>query len=81
MDEALILAPDDRAPHSAWMEYAIGRGMPAEQARGMTRDQLRICFLPSAGPIGSEPDLERFEQDPETVAARREARRTLWERP
>ena len=71
--------PHDRAPHGEWMAYAIEEGMPPDMAKGMTRDQLRIAFLPPAPPLGGAPDLERHEQDPDTLAAIREGRRKPWE--
>jgi hypothetical protein len=73
--------PDEYATHAVWMAYAIGRGMDPEEARGRTRDQLRVAFLPEGPLIGSVPYLERHDQDPDAIAARREARRKPWERP
>ena len=75
MGQPDLTQPDDRAPHSAWMAYAVSQGMDPVEARGRTRDQLRVCFAPSGGLVGAEPDLERLDQDPEANAARREARR------
>ena len=74
-----VLMPDARAPHSDWMAYAIADGMPEDQARGMTRDQIRIALLPPAPALGGEPNLERFERDDETLAAIRAGRRKPWE--
>jgi hypothetical protein len=75
MDGLPAVQPDPGAPHSEWAAYAVSHGMPEAQARGLTRDQLRARFLPSGGSIGSEPDLERHDQDAAAVAARREARK------
>jgi len=77
MGQPHVVRPDDRAPHSAWMAYAVSHGMPAEQARGLTRDQIRRRFPVL---VGAEPDLEQLEPDPEIRAARRETRRPAWER-
>jgi hypothetical protein len=62
------------------MAYAIAEGMPEDQARGMTRDQIRLALMPPSPPLGGEPDHERFEQDPETLAAIRAGRAKPWER-
>jgi hypothetical protein len=75
-----IPMPDPRAPRSEWAAFAVSQGMPAEMAKGMTRDQIRIAFLPPNPPLGGEPDLERHERDPDTLAAIREGRRRPWER-
>jgi hypothetical protein len=73
--------PPDRAPHAAWMAYAIGQGMEEVQARGLTRDQLRGRFTALAEPLTGEPRLERHDEDPDARAARHETRRRPWERP
>lgn len=75
----ILPEPDARADHAAWMAYAVSRGMLEEQARGLTRDQLRVCFLPPRAPLGGEPLLDRHDQAPEAIAARREASRKPWE--
>ena len=80
-EPGILPEPGARADHAAWMAYAVSRGMPEDQARGLTRDQLRVRLLPPRGPLGGEPQLERHEQDEETLAARREATRRPWERP
>ena len=74
MDGPFLTSPPPHADHAAWLLYAISQGMPEAQARGRTRDQLRSTFLPSGGPIGSVPDLERLDEDRAAIAARREAR-------
>lgn len=66
------------APHAEWYAYAVSRNIPPDAARGMTRDQLRATLLPRP-PLTGAPDLERHEQDPETLTAMREARRKPWE--
>lgn len=80
MDGPFIPQPSADADHGTWTRYAIAQGMPAEQARGLTRDQIRVRFTPPGAPLGGEPQLERHDSDPETLAARREARRRPWER-
>ncbi len=81
MDAPLIPPPHDQAPHSEWMAYAVSQGMPEEQAAGLTRDQIRVRFMPADAPLSGAPDLDWHDQDPEAIAARREARRKPWERP
>lgn len=64
--------PSPRAGHGAWVNYAIAHGMPAEAAAGMTRDQIRAALSdPRDSGVGSVPDLEQFDQDPDAIAARR----------
>lgn len=78
-DGSCVPMPDAKAPHSEWFRYAVAQGMPEDMAKGKTRDQLRIAFLPPAPPLGGEPDLERFEQDPDTLAAIKAGRAKPWE--
>lgn len=73
--------PAPWAPQWDWAAYAVARGIPEADARGMTRDQIRAVLGALDAPLTGEPNLERHEQDPETLAARREARRKPWERP
>jgi len=70
-----IFMPDARAPHAEWLAYAVSQGMPADMARGMTRTEIQVRLTEGAPGISGEPDLERFERDPETAAVLREARR------
>ena len=72
--------PTERSPHWIWMEFAVSRGMPEVQARGMTRDQLRACLLAPSEPLTGEPRVDRLDEDPDARAARREAQRKPWER-
>lgn len=76
-----VLMPDPKAPHSEWLAYAISEGMPEDQARGKTRDQIRIALYAVSMPLGGEPDLDVLERDPDTRAAREAAQRPAWERP
>lgn len=71
--------PDAKAPHAEWMAYAVAEGMPEDQARGMTRDQIRAALIAASAPLTGEPDLERHEQDPDTLAAIRAGRRQPWQ--
>ena len=71
--------PHNQADHAAWMAYAIGEGIPAADARAMTRDQLRTRLSGAHEPLTGEVVLERHDQDPDTRSARREARRRPWE--
>lgn len=75
-----IPQPAAQAPHWEWMEYAISRGVPEDDARGLTRDQIRALIGAMDAPLTGDVVLERHEQDPETLAARREARRPAWGR-
>jgi hypothetical protein len=75
-----VYQPADRAPHSEWMRFAVAQGMPENQARGMTRDQLRACLTSPAEPLTGEPHVERLDEDPEARAALREARAKPWGR-
>ena len=71
--------PDPGAPHEEWSRYAIARGMPAGQAAGLSRDQIRLEFCPPGSGPGSEPVLDALERDPGHLAARRGARSKPWE--
>ncbi len=72
--------PDARAPHADWLAYAVSQGMPEDQARGFTRDQIRISLGAAFMPLGGEPSLDVLERDPDTRAARQAARHPAWER-
>lgn len=71
--------PDNQADHTAWMTHALGEGIPATEARAMTRDQIRARLSGAHEPLTGDVALERHDQDPGTRAARREARRKPWE--
>ncbi len=71
--------PAERAPQWEWAEYAIAQGMPQEQARGLTRDQLRARLTRPSGGLTGEPSVDRLDEDPDARAARREAQRRPWE--
>lgn len=75
-----MLEPDARADHATWARYAVSQGMPADQAAGLTRDQIRVRFVAPSRSIGGEPDLDVLERDPETRDGRRAAQRPAWER-
>jgi hypothetical protein len=66
--------------HADWLAYAVSRGMPRERAVRLTRDEIRGEFVPPDAPRIDIPYVERLEQDPATLAARREATRKPWER-
>jgi hypothetical protein len=74
-----LAMPAAGAARDDWSRYAIARGMPADEAAGLSRDQLRIQFCPPGCTPGGEPDLELLERDPGALAARRQARRKPWE--
>jgi hypothetical protein len=75
-----MVQPADRAPHWEWLAYAVSQGMPEDQARGLTRDQIRAALTLSP-PLTGEPDLERMDQDPETAGVLQAVRRKPWECP
>ena len=67
--------PHAGASHDDWSRYAVSRGIPADQAAALSRDQIRVEFCPpGTGPAG-EPVVDLLERDPEALAARRDARR------
>ena len=72
--------PAAMASHDDWLSYAASRGMPREQARGLTRDQLRAAFVPEGAPRDDTPYIERLDQDVASRTAYREGRRKPWER-
>ena len=72
--------PDARADHDTWARYAVSQGMPAGQAAGLTRDQIRVALVPAGRSIGAEPSLDVLERDSEARFARRAAQRPAWER-
>jgi hypothetical protein len=73
--------PEPGASHDAWAEYATGRGMPAELAASLTKDQIRITFDPRGiASLSGPPRLQLHERDPATVAVQRRASAKPWER-
>jgi hypothetical protein len=72
--------PPDTASHDTWVTYAVSRGMDLEQARGLTRDQLRMALIPVGAPRSDVPYIERLDRDPESRAVRHAASRPAWER-
>ena len=73
-----IPMPDPGAARDDWSRYATDRGMPAAQAAALSRDQIRVEFCPPGTGRDSEPVLDLLERDPDTLAARRDARRKPW---
>ena len=63
--------PPGNASHDHWRDYAISRGMTADEASVRTRDQLRAVFLAPGVGRDDAPDLEILEQDPGAREARR----------
>lgn len=62
--------PPGNAAHTAWRDYAIGQGMPAAEAAGLSRDQIRMRFTAPGADRDDAPDLEVLDQDPDARAAR-----------
>lgn len=71
--------PAPEATHDDWSSYAAARGMAADQAAALSRDQLLLTFVPPDAPRDDTPRIERLDRDPETRAAARAARRKPWE--
>ena len=72
--------PDTGAPHEDWNSYALARGMPADLAASLSRDQIMLEFVPIEALRNAAPRIERLDRDAETRSAVRAARRKPWER-
>lgn len=67
--------PDACASHGDWSSYALARGMPADLAASLGRDQIMLEFVPIEALRNAAPRIERLDRDPATRAAVREGRR------
>ena len=45
--------PHATASHDDWSRYVVSRGIPADQAAALSRDQIRVEYCPpGTGPAG-----------------------------
>jgi hypothetical protein len=73
--------PAPGAPHADWSQYATGRGMPADMAASLTKDQILLVFDPlGIAARSGAPRLQLHERDPETLAVQRAAAAKPWQR-
>ena len=69
-----VSMPEAQASHEDWSSYAVARGMAADRAAALSRDQLALTFDPRGVLRHDAPRLERHERDADTRTVADEAR-------